>query len=65
MTATDDNTATEDIVTYVYYVAPNAKTVEIKNNQFTPDQKGLYMIIYFAQDSDGATSVQYYQVRVK
>jgi len=65
MTATDDNTATEDIVTYVYYVAPNAKTVEIKNNQFTPDQKGLYMVIYFAQDSDGATSVQYYQVRVK
>ena len=65
MTVVDDHTAAEDIITYVYYVSPDANTVEIKDYSFTPDQKGLYMIIYFAQDSDGATSVKYYQVRVK
>lgn len=65
MTVVDDHTATEDIITYVYYVSPDANTVEIKDYSFTPDQKGLYMIIYFAQDSDGATAVKYYQVRVK
>ncbi|MBE5737000.1 MAG: hypothetical protein E7348_01175 [Clostridiales bacterium] len=65
MIVKDDHTATENIITYVYYIAPNANTVEIKNGEFTPEQKGLYMLVYFAQDSDGATSVQYYQVRVK
>lgn len=65
MTVTDDHTDVEDIITYVYYVSPDANTVEIKDYSFTPNQKGLYMIIYFAQDGDGATSVKYYQVRVK
>ena len=65
MTVKDDHTATEDIITYLYYVAPDANTVEINNYEFTPEQRGLYIIIYFAQDSDGATTVQHYQVRVK
>ena len=60
----DNETATEDLRFYIYYVAPDGEIVQVKDYKFTPKQKGLYMVVYFAQDSDGATNTQVFKVRV-
>lgn len=64
MNVSDDHTATEDILTYVYYIAPNAEMVEVKGNSFVASMKGTYVIVYFAQDLDGATTTLYYNIKV-
>ncbi len=93
-TISDDNTATTDIVFYVYALSPDGKMTilnyyidvngtkmeieEYKNSaaeggklvakdeyKLTPNQKGLYIIIYFAQDSHGATTTQRFEMRVQ
>ena len=64
MVVTDDHTPVEKIVTYVYYVAPDGEMLRATDGGFIPDQKGIYVVIYFAQDSDDATAVKYAQVRV-
>lgn len=64
MVVTDDHTPVDKIVTYVYYVAPDGEMLRATDGGFIPDQKGIYVVIYFAQDSDDATAVKYAQVRV-
>lgn len=63
-TIKDNETATEDLHFYIYCVAPDGDIIKVNDYKFTPQQKGLYMVVYFAQDSDGATNTQVFKVRV-
>ena len=65
MTATDNDTKTENIKTYIYYIAPNGYEGRVKDNKFTPDQTGVYVIVYFAQDADGATATDIHYITVR
>ncbi len=64
MTVSDDHTETEDILKYIYYIAPNGKVVRMSGTTFTPDQKGQYIVVYFAQDSHNATTILRYVIEV-
>lgn len=65
MTATDDNTPQDELLTYVYYIAPNGQVVKITDYSFEPSQKGQYVVIYFAQDGDGSTAIRRFVIEVK
>jgi hypothetical protein len=65
MTATDNNSRTEEIRTYIYVIAPNAEMTWIQDNQFTADRKGEYVIIYVAKDKDNATATHRITVLVR
>ena len=65
MTATDNDTKPEKLKTYVYYIAPNGYEGRVTDNKFTPNQKGTYVVVYFAQDLDGATTTDIHYITVR
>jgi hypothetical protein len=65
MTVTDNDTKEENIKAYIYYIAPNGYEGRVKDNKFTPDQTGVYIIVYFAQDADGATATDIHYITVR
>lgn len=64
MQAIDDNTATEEILTEVYIIVPNGAMKAVAGYTFVAEQKGYYVVIYFAQDKDGATAMQRFLIEV-
>lgn len=64
MQAIDDNTATEEILTEVYIIVPNGAMKAVSGYEFVAEQKGYYVVIYFAQDKDGATAMQRFLIEV-
>ncbi len=65
MSVKDDNFSQKDILAYVYYIAPSGQVVRVTDNQFTPTEKGQYIVAYFAQDGSNATTVERYVVEVR
>lgn len=65
MTVSDDNTNAEDIITYIYCIAPNGQWNKVENNRFTADKKGTYMVVYYASDSDNAIAIKTFSIVVK
>jgi len=64
MEVTDDNTAVEEIVTYVYVIKPNASSIALENYEFTPDKKGTYTVVYYAADSYNAIATKIFYIVV-
>lgn len=55
----------EGTTCYILYCAPDGEYMLVKNNKFTPTQKGIYIIQYFAQFESGASSTQVFRITVK
>lgn len=64
-TVTDNLSDAENIKLTVYIQAPNGKFTLCEDDSFTPDQKGVYLLRYFAFDEEGNICVKDYEVIVE
>lgn len=64
MDVEDENTAKEEIESFVYVIAPNATGTRIENYKFTPDRKGTYTVVYYAADADKAIATKIFYIFV-
>ena len=55
----------EDLTTYIYITYGNYQKVIVKNNEFTFEKEGLYVVKYGAVDAMGNTTVVTFTIECK
>lgn len=61
----DDVTAKENLVLYVFVMTPSAQIQTVKNNRFEAKEKGTYVVYYYCCDEIGNVTISSYNVIVK
>ena len=61
----DDVTAKEDLILYVFVMSPSAKLQTVKDNRFEAKEQGTYVVYYYCYDEIGNVTISSYSVVVK
>lgn len=61
----DDVTAKENLVLYVFVMSPSAQIQTVKDNRFEAKEQGTYVVYYYCYDEIGNITISSYNVIVK